>query len=138
MSETAKPFAQSFFHGTRADLKIGEVIEVGHGSNFLETGALSWVYFAATMDAAIWGAELSRGDGPERIYIVEPTGPIEDDPNVTDKRFPGNPTLSYRSRYPLRILAEATQWHGHTPEQIRQMKQGLERLSAEGANVILD
>lgn len=138
MPETAKQFAQSFFHGTRADLKIGEVIEVGHGSNFLETGALSWVYFTATMDAAIWGAELSRGDGPGRIYIVEPTGPIEDDPNVTDKRFPGNPTLSYRSRHPLRVLAEATQWHGHTAEQVGQMKQGLERLTAEGANVILD
>jgi hypothetical protein len=138
MSATAKPFVQSFFHGTRADLKIGDVIKVGHSSNFLETGALSWVYFAATMDAAIWGAELSRGDGPERIYVVEPTGPIEDDPNVTDKRFPGNPTMSYRSRDPLRIIAEATQWHGHTAEQIRQMKQGLQRLTAEGRNVIID
>jgi hypothetical protein len=138
MSAPATPFAQSFFHGTRADLGIGDVIRVGHDSNFLETGTLSWVYFAATMDAAIWGAELSRGDGPERIYVVEPTGPIEDDPNVTDKRFPGNPTLSYRSRDPLRIIAEATQWRGHTAEQIRRMKQGLERLTADGANVIID
>ncbi|MEE4210624.1 MAG: NAD(+)--rifampin ADP-ribosyltransferase [Parvularcula sp.] len=138
MSATAKPFAQSFFHGTKADLKIGDVVKVGHASNFLETGALSWVYFTATLDAAVWGAELSGGDGLGRIYIVEPTGPFEDDPNVTDKRFPGNPTLSYRSREPLRIVAEATHWQGHTADQILQMKQGLERLTAEGANVILD
>jgi hypothetical protein len=91
MSATAKPFVQSFFHGTRADLSIGDVIRVGHTRTSSKTGALSWVYFAATMDAAIWGAELSRGDGPERIYVVEPTGPIEDDPNVTDKRFPRQP-----------------------------------------------
>jgi hypothetical protein len=95
------------------------------------------VYFAATMDAAIWGAELSNGHGRGRIYVVEPTGPIEDDPNVTDKRFPGNPTLSYRSRDPLRIIAEATQWHGHLVEQLHQMKQGLERLKADGTNIIL-
>lgn len=96
MSEAAKQFAQSFFHGTKADLKPGDVIKVGHGSNFLEEGALSWTYFSATMDAAIWGAELAKGEGPERIYVVEPTGPIEDDPNLTDKRFPGNPT--YRAK----------------------------------------
>ncbi|MCU0733245.1 MAG: NAD(+)--rifampin ADP-ribosyltransferase [Hyphomonas sp.] len=138
MSETAKPFAQSFFHGTKADLKPGDVIKVGHGSNFLESGALSWAYFSATMDAAIWGAELAKGEGPERIYVVEPTGPIEDDPNLTDKRFPGNPTMSYRSRDPLRIIAEVRDWQGHPAEQVLQMKQGLERLNAEGANVIID
>ena len=138
MSETAKPFAQSFFHGTKADLKPGDEIKVGHDSNFLESGALSWAYFSATMDAAIWGAELAKGEGPERIYVVEPTGPIEDDPNLTDKRFPGNPTMSYRSRDPLRIIAEVRDWQGHPAEQVLQMKQGLERLNAEGANVIID
>ena len=138
MPAAARPFAQSFFHGTKADLKVGDVIKVGHNSNFLEAGALSWTYFSATMDAAIWGAELSKGDGPERIYVVEPTGSIEDDPNLTNKRFPGNPSMSYRSREPLLIVAEVTDWQGHPAEQIQQMKKGLDRLKAEGANVIID
>lgn len=138
MSATAKPFAQSFFHGTKANLKIGDVIKVGHNSNFLESGALSWVYLSATLDAAIWGAELSKGDGPERIYIVETTGPIEDDPNLTNKRFTGNPTMSYRSREPLRIIAEVTNWQGHPIDQVQQMKQGIDRLNEQGANVIVD
>lgn len=138
MSTAAKPFAQSFFHGTKADLKVGDVIKVGHNSNFLEAGALSWTYFAATLDAAIWGAELSKGEGPERIYVVEPTGAIEDDPNLTDKRFAGNPTMSYRSRDPLLIVAEVRDWHGHPAEQIQRMKQGLDQLNAQGANAIID
>jgi len=138
MSASPKPFAQSFFHGTKADLRVGDVIKVGHGSNFLDGGALSWAYFTATMDAAIWGAELARGDAPERIYIVEPTGPIEDDPNLTDKRFSGNPTMSYRSRDPLRIIAEVKEWQGHPAEHVHQMRQGLEQLDAQGANVIID
>lgn len=138
MSGAAKPFAQSFFHGTKADLKLGDAIKVGQDSNFLEAGGLSWTYFSATMDAAIWGAELAKGDGAERIYVVEPTGPIEDDPNLTDRRYPGNPTMSYRSREPLRIIAEVKDWQGHPAEQVLQMKQGLERLSAEGVNVIID
>lgn len=138
MPAVAKPFAQSFFHGTKADLNIGDVITVGHTSNYLEAGALSWAYFSATLDAAIWGAELAKGDGPERIYIVEPTGPIEDDPNLTNKRFAGNPTMSYRSRDPLRIIAEVKEWQGHSADQIQQMKQGLEQLKAQGANIIID
>lgn len=129
-------FAQSFFHGTRADLKPGDLVVVGYRSNFTEDQPLSWVYFTATLDAAIWGAELAQGDGPERIYVVEPTGPIEDDPNLTDKKFPGNPTLSYRSRAPLRVIAEVTKWQGHQPERLQQMKEGLARLQAEGAEII--
>lgn len=96
------------------------------------------VYFAGTLDAAIWGAELAAGTGNAQIYVVEPTGPIEDDPNLTDKRFPGNPTLSYRSRDSLRIVAEVTAWQGHAPERIQQMKEGLARLRATGADVIID
>ncbi|UIJ73691.1 NAD(+)--rifampin ADP-ribosyltransferase [Aurantimonas sp. HBX-1] len=138
MTAAARPFAQSFFHGTKADLKVGDVIKVGHNSNFLEAGALSWTYFSATLDAAIWGAELSKGGGRERIYVVEPTGSIEDDPNLTDERFTGNPSMSYRSRDPLLIVAEVMGWQGHPAEQIQQMKQGLDRLKAEGANVIID
>lgn len=138
MSASASTFAQSFFHGTRADLKIGDLIMVGHKSNFLEDKALSWVYFTGTLDAAIWGAELATGGGPERIYIVEPTGPIEDDPNLTDKRFTGNPTLSYRSRDPLRIVAEVTKWIGHSPERVQQMKDGLARLTSDNTDIIID
>ena len=136
MPAAASVFARSFFHGTRADLKPGDLIVVGYQSNFTDDTALSWVYFAGTLDAAIWGAELATGDGLERIYVVEPTGPIMDDPNLTDKKFPGNPTLSYRSREPLRIVAEVTSWQGHAPEQLRQMKENVARSVANGANII--
>jgi hypothetical protein len=136
MSAIASMFSQSFFHGTKADLKPGDLIVVGHRSNFTEAKPLSWVYFAGTLDAAIWGAELAAGSGKERIYVVEPTGLVEDDPNLTDKRFPGNPSLSYRSRDPLRIIAEVTNWQGHPPERLQEMKDGLARLKAEGADII--
>jgi hypothetical protein len=135
-SAAATMFSQSFFHGTRADLKPGDLIVVGYQSNFTDVKPLSWVYFAATLDAAIWGAELATGSGRERIYIVEPTGQVVDDPNLTDKKFPGNPTLSYRSREPLRVIAEVKDWQGHSPERLQQMKDGLARLTAEGANII--
>ncbi len=138
MPETASMYSQSFFHGTKADLKTGDLIAVGHVSNFLEGKSLSWVYFAATLDAAIWGAELAVGNGPGRIYVVEPTGPIEDDPNLTDKKFPGNPTLSYRSRDPLRVIAEVTNWQGHPAERLQEMKDGLARLKAEGSAIVID
>ncbi len=138
MSAAASMFSQSFFHGTRADLKPGDVIVVGHQSSFTEAGPLSWVYCTGTLDAAIWGAELAAGSGRERIYVVEPTGPIFDDPNVTDKKFPGNPTLSYRSRDPLRIIAEVTNWQGHSPERLQQMKEGLAALKAAGRDMIID
>ena len=136
MSALASMFSQSFFHGTKADLKPGDLIAVGYQSNFVEAQQLSWVYFAGTLDAAIWGAELATGGGRERIYVVEPTGPFVDDPNLTDKKFPGNPTRSYRSRAPLRVLAEVTKWQGHPPERLQEMKDGLARLSADGAEII--
>ncbi len=136
MSAAATMFSQSFFHGTRADLKPGDLIAVGHQSNFTDVKPLSWVYFAGTLDAAIWGAELAVGSGRERIYVVEPTGPIVDDPNLTDKKFPGNPTLSYRSRDPLRVIAEVTNWQGHSPERLQQMKEGVARAKAQGADII--
>jgi rifampin ADP-ribosylating transferase len=129
-------FSQSFFHGTRADLKPGDLIVIGHRSNFTEAGALSWVYFSGTLDAAIWGAELATAHGRERIYVVEPTGPIVDDPNLTDKKFPGNPTLSYRSRDPLRIIAEVTRWQGHPPELLQQMRDNVARAIAKGTAII--
>jgi len=131
-------FSQSYFHGTRADLRPGDKIMVGHASNFDQERSLSWVYFSGTLDAAIWGAELATGSGEQRIYVVEPTGPIFDDPTLTDKKYPGNPSLSYRSREPLRIIAEVTKWEGHAPEQVQQMREGLARLAVGGAQPIID
>jgi hypothetical protein len=135
-SSAASMFARSFFHGTRADLKPGDSIVVGHRSNFAEAGPLSWVYFTGTLDAAIWGAELAGGDQQERIYVVEPTGAIEDDPNLTDKKFPGNPSLSFRPRDPLRVLAEVTKWSGHAPERLQEMREGIARSMAQGGKII--
>jgi hypothetical protein len=90
------------------------------------------------LNAAIWGAELAVGDGPGRIYIVEPTGPFEDDPNLTDKKFPENPTMSYRTRYPLRVSGEVTEWQGHSPEELHAMKENVERLKQQGIDAIED
>jgi hypothetical protein len=128
---------QRFYHGTKADLKPGDLIEPGYGSNYGDRRA-GYVYLTATLDAATWGAELALGEQPGRIYIVEPTGPIEDDPNLTDKRFPGNPTRSYRSRAALRVTGEVTEWQGHSPEELRAMKDGLERLRQLGVEAIED
>ena len=105
-------------------------------SNYGEGKPLSWVYFTGTLDAAIWGAELATGEGAERIYLVEPTGPIEDDPNLTDKRFPGNPTLSYRSRDPLRVVAEVTKWQGHSSEDLKRMRDNVSRARIAGTAII--
>ena len=129
---------RTFFHGTKADLKPGDLIRPGHSSNFGERRQANHVYLTGTLDAATWGAELAVGDGPGRIYIVEPTGPIEDDPNLTDKKFPGNPTRSYRSREPLRVAGEITDWQGHPPEQLKAMRDNLERLKREGVEAIDD
>jgi Rifampin ADP-ribosyl transferase len=134
----ATAFSQSFFHGTKADLAPGDTIAVGFPSNFTQGEPLSWVYFSGTLDAAIWGAELASGAGQARIYVVEPTGPIFDDPNLTDKKFPGNPSLSYRSRQPLRILAEVKDWQGHPLEQVQLMKDGVARLTSGGSQHIID
>lgn len=125
-----------FYHGTRADLRPGDLIAPGHSSNYGKRKRASWVYLTGTLDAAIWGAELAAGDGPGRICIVEPTGAIEDDPNLTDTKFPGNPTLSYRSRASLRVTGEVTDWQGHPPERLKAMKDHLERLKAQGIEAI--
>ena len=107
--------SQRLYHGTKASVKHGDLIEPGFNSNYGKMKKASYVYLTATLDAAIWGAELALGEGPGRIYIVEPTGPIEDDPNLTDKKYPGNPTKSYRTRNPLRVSGEVTDWLGHSP-----------------------
>jgi hypothetical protein len=130
--------SEKFYHGTTADLKHGDVIEPGFNSNYGKRKKASYVYFTATLDAAIWGAELALGEGPGRIYIVEPTGQYEDDPNLTDKKFPGNPTKSYRSRYALRVIGEVTDWQGHSPEQLKAMKDHLEQLKQLGIEAMED
>nr|WP_253271528.1 NAD(+)--rifampin ADP-ribosyltransferase [Flavihumibacter sp. ZG627] len=127
---------EKFYHGTKANLNIGDLIEPGFNSNYGTRKKASFIYLTATLDAAIWGAELSIGEGAGRIYIVEPTGPIEDDPNLTDKKFPGNPTKSYRSRDPLRVIGEVNGWQGHPPEQLKAMKDHLDRLKELGIEAI--
>jgi rifampin ADP-ribosylating transferase len=132
------PFSQTFFHGTKADLKIGDFIGAGLNSNYGQKKRAKYIYLTATLDAAVWGAELASGDDRERIYLVEPTGPIEDDPNLTDKKFPGNPTMSYRSEHPFKVVGEITVWQGHSPEQVRAMKDGLAKLKEQGIEAIED
>ena len=127
-----------YYHGTKVDLKPGDLIEPGYSSNYGKRKKAAFVYVTATLDAATWGAELAQGEGPGRIYVVEPTGPIEDDPNLTDKKYPGNPTKSYRTRDPLRVVDEITDWQGHSPEQLKAMKEGLERLRQLGVEAIED
>lgn len=136
MGATDDLSSQRFYHGTRAELKPGDLIGPGYASNYGKRKKAYFVYLTATLDAAIWGAELALGEGPGRIYTVEPTGPIEDDPNLTDKRFPGNPTKSYRSREPLRVTGEVTGWQGHSPEALKAMKDNLERLKRLGIEAI--
>ncbi len=137
MIHNPAPFAQTYFHGTKADLVIGDFIQVGFRCNYADR-KLRHVYVAATLHAAILGAELASGSGRERIYLVEATGEVEDDPNVTDKKFPGNPTMSYRSVHPFKVVGEVATWQGHTPEQIEAFKDGLAKLREQGLHVILD
>lgn len=130
--------AGPFYHGTKADLKAGDLLEPGYSSNFGERKKASYVYLTATLDAATWGAELAVGEGPGRIYRVEPTGPLEDDPNLTDMRFPGNPTRSYRTRQPLRVVGEVLDWEGHSPGALQGMRDRLEELNQLGIEAIND
>ncbi len=126
------------YHGTKANLQNGDLIEPGFRSNYGQQKKAAYVYLTATLDAATWGAELAQGDGPGRIYVVEPTGPYEDDPNLTDKKFPGNPTKSYRTKSALRVIGEVKDWTGHPPEQLQAMKDNLERLKELGIEAIED
>ena len=130
--------SESLYHGTKANLKLGDLIEPGFNSNYGKRKKASYIYLTATLDAAIWGAELALGEGNGRIYIVEPTGPYEDDPNLTDKKFPGNPTKSYRSKHPLRVIGEIKDWQGHAPEQLKTMKDHIEKMKQLGIEAIED
>ena len=144
MVDTSKPTPFEIYgsgvllHGTKAQLASGELLVPGHHSNFEEGRTANHVYVTATLDAAAWGAELALGDGRGRIYIVEPLGTLEDDPNLTDKKFPGNPTRSYRTREPVKVREELVDWVGHTPEQVQAMREGLADLKRRGLAVIHD
>lgn len=126
-----------FFHGTKVELNIGDLLEPQHLSNYQDKKS-NHIYFTATLEAAKWGAELAKGKAKEKIYIVEPLGDFENDPNLTDQRFPGNPTRSYRSKSPLKIIAELGLWERHSDEEINNMLASLKKLTEEGKNVIYD
>jgi rifampin ADP-ribosylating transferase len=126
------------YHGTRADLEPGDLIQPGYNSNYGKRTQAAYVYLTRTLDAATWGAELAVGEGAGRIYTVAPTGPIEDDPNLTNKKFRGNPTKAYRTKDPLRVTGEITDWQGHSPEALKAMKDHLERLKELGIEAIED
>ena len=125
-----------FYHGTKADLKPGDLLKPGYTSNFGERKTANYIYLTATLDAATWGAELGVGAGPGRIYRVEPTGSFEDDPNLTDKKFPGNPTRSYRTQEPLRVVDEILDWQPLSPEVLQNMRNHLEELKRLGIEAI--
>jgi rifampin ADP-ribosylating transferase len=131
------PAGTIFYHGTKADLKVGDLIRPGFGSNFVER-ELKHIYFSAMLESATWGAELAKGEGRGRIYIVEPTGEFDDDPNLTDKKFPGNITASYRSTDPLRVTGEVLGWVGHSTERLQEMRDGLARLKEQGKHRIIE
>ena len=126
-----------FFHGTKAQLALGSLLEAQNLSNYQDKKS-NYIYFTATLEAAKWGAELAAGDAQERIYLVEPQGEFENDPNLTDKRFPGNPTRSYRSKSPLKIIAELGSWERHSDEEINHMLSSLKSLREQGKDVIID
>ena len=138
IGQGSTPFSQTYFHGTKADLKVGDFIEVGNNSNYGQRKNAKYIFLTATLDAAIWGAELALGEGRERIYLVEPTGPIEDDPDLTDKKFPGNPTKSYRSTQPFKVVGEISLWQGHPAGQVMAMKEALAKLKEQGINSLND
>ena len=136
MAVIDNPDSETYYHGTKADLNVGDLIEPGYASNYGKRKQATFVYLSATIEAAVWGAELAVGSGQGRVYIVEPTGSIKDDPNLTNKRFPGNPTKSYRSRHPIRVIGEITAWVGHSPERLKEMHDHLEDLKRRGIEAI--
>lgn len=137
-----KPFevheSGALLHGTKADLVVGDLLVPGRESNYESGRVMNHVYVTRTLDAAVWGAEMAKGDGRGRVYFVEPEGELEDDPNVTDKKLPGNPTQSFRTREPVRVVGELTDWVGHSPEQLQAMRDGLADLRRKGLDVIYD
>lgn len=140
--ETCARTAGPFYHGTKSLLAVGDELVPGHGSNYQQQRVSNNVYFTKKVETAAWGAELATAlaglDHRGHIYLVEPLGPFEDDPNVTNKRFPGNPTESYRTRHPLRVLSELDTWDSHPPENLQRMLDGLAALRKQGLDLIED
>ena len=130
--------SETLYHGTKADLNVGDLIAPGFDSNYGSRKKAAYVYFSATVNAATWGAELAIGEGRGRIYMVEPTGFYEDDPNLTDKKFSGNPTKSYRTKYALKVIGELKNWQGHTAEELDAMRAHLQKLKEQGIEAIED
>lgn len=137
MSDQHPNFVQSYFHGTKASLHVGDLIVPGNNANYGERIA-KFVYASSNLNVAIWAAELAVGDGPGRIYVVEPVGSIEDDPNLTDKKFVGNPTNSFRAREGFRVVAEVKDWQGHPSEDIKAAREKVDLALKNGAPIIED
>ena len=142
MADTPERFvvheSGAFFHGTRADLRVGDFLTAGHRSNYRPEHISNYVYMTMVLDGAVLAAEMAVGDGRCRVYVVQPHGDVEDDPNVTDKKFPGNPTRSYRSTEPVEIVGEMTDWVGHSPEYLDRFRAGLNALREQGRAVLYD
>jgi rifampin ADP-ribosylating transferase len=137
MTEQHPNFIQSYFHGTKANLRVGDRVVPGNAANYGERTA-KFVYASSNLNVAIWAAELAVGDGPGRIYVVEPIGTIENDPNLTDKRFPGNPTNSFRARDGFKVAAEVKDWRGHSPDEIKAARERIDHALKDGAPIIED
>ncbi|WP_353829243.1 NAD(+)--rifampin ADP-ribosyltransferase [Agromyces sp. SYSU T0242] len=127
-----------FYHGTKADLAVGDLLTAGFRSNYRPEVVMNHVYFTALQDGAGLSAELAPGDAEPRVYVVEPTGSFEDDPNVTDKKFPGNPTRSYRSADPLRIVGEVADWTRLAPEALQEWRDRLAAILADERGEIIN
>src|SRR3954463_5424022 len=127
-----------FFHGTKADLRVGELLTAGFTSNYKDGLVMNHIYFTALSKGAGLAAEIAKGPGKPRVYLVEPTGDFENDPNVTDKKFPGNPTRSYRSREPLRIVGEVSDWTRLTPEALQEWRDRLAAILADERGEIIN
>jgi rifampin ADP-ribosylating transferase len=142
MSDMAEHFevhpTGAYFHGTKSDLQVGDFLEPGHPSNYQPGHISNYVYMTKVLGGAVLAAEMAARKGRCRVYVVEPQDHVEDDPNVTDKKFPGNPTHSYRSRNPVKIIGEITDWVGHSPEYLRAFRAGLDQLRRNGTAVLYD
>ncbi|MBM7242692.1 NAD(+)--rifampin ADP-ribosyltransferase [Rhodococcus fascians] len=142
MADTPERFrvheSGAYFHGTKADLKAGDYLSPGYRSNYHPEHISNYIYMTRVLDGAVLAAEMAVGEGPPRVYIVQPTGSVEDDPNVTDKKFPGNPTHCYRNAEPVRIVEETSEWVGHSPEYLSRFREGLEKLRQTGTAILYD
>jgi hypothetical protein len=137
MADQHPNFIKSYFHGTKRTLTIGDLIVPGNEANYGQRKA-KFVYASSNLNVAIWAAELALGEGPGRVYVVEPMGAVEDDPNLTDKKFPGNPTNSYRAREGFKVVAEVKAWRGHPPDAIKAARESVDLALKNGAPIIED